>query len=70
MSLEGVTKDIKDGGQPMGKRDTMAKMGGENLGYKTNPAGVELALYILLITFGAKETSSPDGEFVTVCTWS
>ena len=31
MSFEGVTKDIKDARQPMGKRDTGSKMVGENL---------------------------------------
>ena len=34
MSFEGVTKDIKDERQPMGKEKRRSKMGGGNMGYK------------------------------------
>ena len=39
MCLEGVTKDKR---QLMGKEKRWSKMGGENMGYKQNPDGVEL----------------------------
>ena len=49
MSFEGVTKVIKDERQPMGKRDTWSKMGGEKYSTGTGAPEPELVLSILLI---------------------
>ena len=46
MSFEGVTKDIKDERQLMGKGETAVLNGwGKKWGIKKNPGGVELVLY-------------------------
>ena len=49
MSLEGVTKDIKDEREPMGKRETVVLNGWRKIWGLKNPGGVQLALYILLL---------------------
>ena len=45
MSLEGVTKDIKDERQPMGKEKRWSKMGGGKYSTGTGVPASELVLY-------------------------
>ena len=45
MSFEGVTKDIKDERQPMGKGETVLKMGGEQYSTGTGMPEPEPVLY-------------------------
>ena len=58
MSFEGVTKDIKDERKPMGKGDTVLKMGGDQYSTGTGATDPELALYILLFCITWKQYSN------------